>query len=439
MGLMQSVRARRAAATTGTRSRRSGGGVNELIEERLETPVFLAVTVMMVIRAAQVFSGGALVMSRWLGPVWYPRFEIFTGVGLGTGSELLMAMAGRSWRRWRRESYELATRPGLSKPQRVAKIAEAQENARYAFVFMWVGGASTLFTGVSYLFTNSAQGFDVGLAVTDLMTCAVITAVVLYIGVFRERKDQGDRENLTGQMRERMNGAALAALDRFDRKEHTDEDARLIEESLPVEDRMRWRRVVAKANKGRTWKTAQIRERLGYGRDAGRIRELNRQVLALARDAANGLEKDADGRTWLIPHALVMEVWGEAMAEHAALGRLGLRHDSDTARTTDPRSVVENSGLPTSAPDNDRAGAGDKGIVLLSAKTPKRRTIDVDGREMSAAEIALELYGEEVAARWRDADPKAATPKMLARLRDSLLAKRAQEQQAREPAPVGAE
>ena len=58
-------------------------GLKDVIEHRLEAPVFFIVAAMMVIRAAQQFSGGALIMASWLGPVWFPRFEIATGLGLG--------------------------------------------------------------------------------------------------------------------------------------------------------------------------------------------------------------------------------------------------------------------------------------------------------------------------------------------------------------------
>lgn len=300
-------------------------GLKDIIEHRLETPVFFIVAVMMVIRAAQQFSGGALVMARWLGTVWFPRFEIATGLGLGLGSEMLMTLAGRSWRSWEQQATEIASRPGLSRIQRTSYINEAKRNATHSRNFMYIGMASSLYTGVGFLLTNSSASghFDMGQAAQDVITCAVITAVVLYIGVFRETSGQDDTQAALSELDAGMNAALAAAIERFKRGASTDQDNQFIAEHLPQHRQAKFRRSVAKASRGRVWKASQVREALGIGQDARLIRDMNRQVNLLARTPENGLTKAEDGRTWLIPHAVVMETWGEAMAEYAAMRRIG--------------------------------------------------------------------------------------------------------------------
>ena len=300
-------------------------GLKDVIEHKLETPVFFIVAAMMVIRAAQIFSGGALVMARWLGPVWFPRFEIATGLGLGLGSEMLMTLAGRSWRSWLQQATDIASRPGLSKIQRTSYISEAKRNARYSFWFMIVGGISSLYTGVGFLLTNSTTNgqLDKGQAFQDVITCAVITAVVLYIGVFRETSGQDETQAELAKLDASMNAVLATAIEHFKNGTSTDQENLYICEHLPQHRQAKFRRSIAKANKGRMWKASQIREALGIGQDARLIRDLNRQINLLARTPENALTKAEDGRTWLIPHAIVMDTWGEAMAEYAAMRRIG--------------------------------------------------------------------------------------------------------------------
>src|SRR6185437_4411316 len=300
-------------------------GLKDVIEHRLEAPVFFIVAAMMVIRAAQQFSGGALIMASSLGPVWFPRFEIATGLGLGLGSEMLMTLAGRSWRSWLQQATEIAARPGLSRIQRTSYISEAQAKAGHARAFMWIGAGASLYTGVSFLITNStATGhFDVGEAIADIVTCAVITAVVLYLGVFRESTGQDEAQAAVDALDHSMNGLLNAAIERFKGAVATDQDIRFIAEHLPQHKQAKFRRAVARENKGRMWKASQIREALGIGQDARLIRDLNRQINLLARTPENALTKAEDGRTWLVPHAIVMDTWGEAMADYAAMRRIG--------------------------------------------------------------------------------------------------------------------
>lgn len=301
-----------------------GQGLKDIIEHKLEAPVFFIVAVMMVIRAAQIFSGGALTMSRWLGPVWWPRFEVATGLGLGLGSEMLMTLAGRSWRNWQREASEIASRPGLAKVQRTSLVNQAKANAKHSFVFMWIGAGASLYTGVGFLLSNSTSGghIDLGAALLDTITCALITAVILYLGVFRETTGMDDTQAALAELDSGMNAALNAAVERFKRGQSTEQDERFIAEHLPPHRQAKFRRAIAKANKGRLWKASQIREALGMGNDARVIRDLNRQINLLAKTPENGLTKAEDGRTWLIPHAIVMDTWGEQMAEYAALRKI---------------------------------------------------------------------------------------------------------------------
>lgn len=367
MGILGSALAARSGPRAAERKGRTaggGGGLAAIIEQRLETPVFFVVTVMMVIRAAQQFSGGALVMSRFLGPVWFPRFEIITGLGLGLGSEMLMTIAGRTWRSWKREATEIAARPGLAKIQRASYTAHANANARHSFTFMLIGMGASLYTGVAFLLTNA--GATLGSALADVVTVAVISATVLYLGVFREARSQDAAQAAIERIESGMNDALDAAIARFRDGTYTDVDTRLIAESLPAHRQTAFRRSVAKQERGRVWKSAQLRAALGIGQDASRIRDLNRKIGTLAKTPEHGLDKDTDGRTWLIPHRVVMDVWGEEIA----LERVRRGEVRDTRRTGDGESVPQSSGLPALAPDIRRTRADRAPDALALASSP---------------------------------------------------------------------
>lgn len=339
---------------------RRTGGLSSLIEGRLETPVFLVVSSTLVIRAAQTFSGGTLVMAHFLGPL-FPPFEAITGLGLGLGSEMLAAIAGRTWRHKQREAAEIASRPGLPKVQRTSLVRRAEAEARHAFAFMCVGIVSSLYTGISFLISNSlASGgrFDWGAAATDLITTAVITAVVLFLGVFKEPASADATQALLADIDDGMNAALHAAIARFTAGLSTDADHRFIAEHLPAHRAAKFRRAVAKVETGRMWKAADIRRGLGLGNDAKGIRDLNRQINTLAKTPENGLEKAADGRTWLIPHRTVMEVWAEEMARQSVRMEGSAGQPMTPARTLNGGSIMYSSGAEASLPDTHRADAG---------------------------------------------------------------------------------
>lgn len=342
------------------------GNLQYVIEHRLEGPVFAIVAAMMVIRAAQQFSGGALVMSRFLGPVWFPRFEIITGLGLGLGSEMLMTIAGRGWRAWKLDEAELAARPGLSKIQRASYVSHAQAQATYSFRFMLVGAGASLYTGVAFMLSNATASFGVALA--DVVTVAIISATVLYLGVFRDSRGQDSTQAALEHIDAGMSEALDAAIARFRDGTYTEIDTQLIAENLPPHKQARFRRAVAKQETGRMWRTVQLREALGIGRDSLGIRDLNRQVNALAKTPENGLSKGVDGRTWLIPHRVVMDVWGEAIMLHRVLsspnsaeellsrgkaGRGARQGDGESVRA----ETGNTSGVLSSSPSDRRSGA----------------------------------------------------------------------------------
>ncbi len=335
-------------------------------EQRLSRVVFIVVAAMMVIRAAQQFSGGMLNMSGLLGPVWFPRFEIISGLGLGLGSEMLMTLAGRNWRNWLAQLTEIAARSGLSRIQRTSYLNEAKRNAIYAKRFMWVGMGASLYSGVGFLLANSSGkggGFDLGQVLLDLVTCSVITAVVLYIGVFAEFAAPDETKATLAELDKGMDAALAGAVERFRAGTHTDVDVRFIAEHLPPHRQAKFRRAVAKQNTGRMWKAAQIREALGIGQDARLIRDLNRQINQLAKTAENGLSKAEDGRTWLLPHAVVMDTWGEAMADYQAMRRIGAAAtlapaapdvSSEAPATTGGQLIALATTVPTPLPTRGR-------------------------------------------------------------------------------------
>lgn len=313
---MQTVQTMQATRGTTPRRVRRSGSVAESVEQRLEKPVFYSVLLVLVLRSATVFSGGILNLHALLGVFWFDAFQIVTGLGLALGSEMLMSLAGRSWRYWRKQETELAGTPGLSRIQRVSRVNEARANARISYWFMLIGAAASVGSGVWYLISNGGD------AALDVAICIVITAVVLYLGVLRETKRQDSAEAALADLDAGMDAALMTAVERFRENRHTEQDIRFITEHLPPHRQGRFRRAVAKADGGRMWNAAQIREGLGVGADQTQVRAINRQINALAKEPQNGLAKDAAGR-WLIPNAVVQDVWGEAMADYRAMARIG--------------------------------------------------------------------------------------------------------------------
>jgi hypothetical protein len=356
-----------AVATTVVRKPATSGGLKAIIERKLEGPVFLITALMMVIRAAQVYSGGALVMSRVLGP-FFPAFESVTGFGLGAGGELLMTIAGRTWRGWRKEALEIETRPGLNAKQRKALIKAANEQAGHSKAFMIVGACVSLYTGISYLWENSSHGsgFSWGAALSDVAPTIIITAVVFYLGVLRDMKDESAQEAALAALDGGMTDALLAAVERFKAGISTDKDNRFIAENLPPHQAAKFRRAVAKATQGEQWTAAKVREAAGLGNDPATIRALTRQIAALAREPENGIEKAPDGRTWLIPRAIVMDTWGELIAERNIRAR-------DAARQPIGQSDAAPPALPVPEPVAVQTDSGAFPAVNLSthgAETP---------------------------------------------------------------------
>ena len=306
--------------------RKKRGSLQNLIENKLETPVFFIVTMTMVTRAAQLFSGGALVMSAVLGK-YYPAFEIVTGLGLGMGSEMLMTIAGRSWRNWGNEATETAARTGMSKVAKDAYKKKAQDNSNHSKIVMFVGMGASLFAGLSFLFTNSGHpitratlqdpqwwfGF-----VSDLVAVVVVTTTVFYLGVLKENRGMSEAEDAISELDEGLNDAVKSAIARFRDGKQSPVDEKLIAEHLSPGRKAKFLRSVAKVNKGKVWTAGELRKRLGYGNDATRIRKLNLAINTLARDPENALEKGPDGRTWLIPISVIFEHWGDEIARHDA-------------------------------------------------------------------------------------------------------------------------
>lgn len=314
------------------------GGLKRVIEERLEGPVFFVVLPLMVASAAQTFSGGVFNLPRLLGPL-FPAWQVGRGLGLGFGSETLTVIAGRSWRAWLREASEIKTRPGLSKLQRRILSAEAEAHARRSFIFMIVGVGASLFAGGSY-YLSSARTMTPADLVNDLVATAVISAVVLYLGVFRDSKSDDATEEMLSGIQSGMNQAVDGAILRFKDGIASDVDISLIAENLPAQMQAKFRRAVAKRVDGEMWTTAMLRAALNYGNDSTQARRLNSQVRKLAEKSELGLQRGPDGKSWLIPRAVVMDVWGESIGEAKAL-----------ARMLNGRSSVTAPEMPSPAPD----------------------------------------------------------------------------------------
>lgn len=321
--LVQAVTAFRALFQ---RKKRKHHNLQYVIENRLEMPVFFIVSFTMIIRASQLFSGGTLVMSSLLGSN-YPTFEIITGIGLGLGSEMLMTIAGRSWKGWKEEATENEARPGMSKNARLAYIKRAKDNALWSLRVMRVGMGASLFAGLSFLFTNSGKAISLDTLadpswwwqlVSDLVATVVVTVCVLYLGVLRETRSMSDAEAALADLDEGLNEAVSAAVQRFRDGVQTPVDEKLIAAHLPPSRKAKFLQAVAKANKGKVWTSKEVRKRLGIGNDATDIRRLNRKINDLAHDPDNGLEKAPDGKTWLIPAGIVFDTWGDEIARKDA-------------------------------------------------------------------------------------------------------------------------
>ncbi len=336
-------------------SKRRHANVAEFVEHSLEKPVFLVVFVTLILRAAEKFSGGAFTL-RFLGPFYRPTLGAI-GLGLGAGSESLAAVAGRSWRGWRREALEIETRQGLRKADRAALLKEARFNAGVSFAFMVVGIIASEYAGIAFLLDNAAGHVDLAAVVNDLVVTSVITGVVLFFGVFKEAKEQGRDAALLEGIEDGMNGAVLAAIERWRGGTYTDQDTGLILEHLPPHRRNRFARAVAKKNDGRTWTLPQLLRALGLAGDDTARKRLSNTLVKLARNPAHGLEKDAQNK-WVIPHWLVMQEWGEAIALRTVQHQDG--SSSDAPRTLGGSLGGLIPGGPALAPVALRSTSGQK-------------------------------------------------------------------------------
>ncbi|HUY79623.1 MAG TPA: hypothetical protein VMV29_22825 [Ktedonobacterales bacterium] len=364
-----------------TNRKASGQGLSAIIEQRLETPVFFIVGAMMVISAAQMYSGGALVMSTLLGP-WFPAFQIVRGVGLGLGSEMLMSIAGRSWRYWSHALTEIASQTGIPKATKTANLIEARANAKQSRVFMFVGMASSVYAGVSYLLINNhitslASLLDnLGALFGDTMICVVITSVVFYLGVLKSHRQDGRTERLLDALDDGMGDALHAAITRFKDSHHTDQDVAFIAEHLAPGQAAKFRRATAKRDATRYWKASEIREALGMRDSPTAIRRLNDTINKLAKRPECGLQKAEDGRTWLVPHVLVMDVWGEPIADYRALLKSQTAQASAQVRGMVGASAPIDAGLPTPAPTRRRPPA-DVHMVPSGADASAPQTLEL--------------------------------------------------------------
>lgn len=322
------------------------GGLKHLIEEKLETPVFLVMLPFMVATAAEVFSGGVFDLPHLLGPA-FAVWQIVRGLGLGFGSETLTVIAGRSWRAWLREAVDVKTRSGLSKVQRTTHVADAEAHAKRSLVFMCIGAGSSIFAGLSYYISNGSH-MTVWAIINDVVATGIITAVVLYIGVFRDRKADDDTEEMVNSVQSGLSSAVDAATTRFRQGIATDTDIALIAEVLPPNLQTKFRRAVAKEVAGEVWSSGKLRMALGYGNDATKTRKLNDEIRRLERSHVPGVRKGPDGKTWQIPRSVVMDTWGEEIAEVKVRARLLNGHSS---------TVI--SGVPAPSPDVHRSLSGD--------------------------------------------------------------------------------
>lgn len=297
-----------------------------IIEHRLETPVFFIVSAMMILRAAEIYSGGRLIVSQLLGQ-YYPIFEIVSGIGLAVGSEMLMTISGRSWKAWESEATETQARVGMSKIARTAYVNKAKQSATWSRRVMFVGMGASVFAGLAFLITNGGQAVttanlhDPGWwwsLVVDVVATAMITTTVFYLGVLRETHAMSEAEEAIAELDEGMNQAVKAAIQRFRDGQQTPVDEKLIAEHLSPARKGKFLRAVAKVNKGKMWTSGELRKRLGIGNDATEIRRLNRKINDLSHDPDNALEKAPDNKTWLIPVRVVWETWGEDIAARDA-------------------------------------------------------------------------------------------------------------------------
>lgn len=289
-----------------------GGNVSELVEQRLEMPVLLITLATLVLRSAGTFSGGAFSL-RMLGPLYEPLMVVIGG-GLALGAESLAAVSGRMEQRYRRKAVDLETAPGLRKVERLARIAEARTRATQSGRFKWLGIGASLYAGLAFLLGNGAAP-SFGAIVTDLVTTGVVTGVVLFFGVYKEAHEADEGQEVRAKIRDRMTAAVIAALGRWEDGSYTDQDTRLILEHLDPAERTKFARAVARKNAGEVWTLPQVLRALGQERDDTARRRLSNAVAKLAKDPANGVEKDAANK-WQLPRWLVMQEWGEAIARY---------------------------------------------------------------------------------------------------------------------------
>ena len=319
-------------------AKRRGGGLQRLIEERLVTPVFCVVLFFAVTTAAETFSGGVIDLPHIMGPL-FGVWQVIRGLGMGFGSELLAVISGRSWRVYKRDEAEIREQRGLSKVQRTARAAHAKSKARENMIAMFVGICGSIYASAIYYIKSASHVKTLDL-VSDIVATILATAVLLYIGVFKDSKAEDQAEEMVAGIQSGVTDSVHGAIDRFKQGVASDVDLALIAEHLPEQDRVKFRRAVAKKVDGEMWTTAMIRQALGYGNDSTMTRKVNAKVNQLSRQSELGLRRGDDGRSWLIPRHVVMDVWGEEIGAAKAMARL-----------LNGRSSVSSSDAPTPTPD----------------------------------------------------------------------------------------
>lgn len=296
------------------------GDLQRLIEERLVTPVFCVVLFFAVTTAAETFSGGVIDLPLLMGPL-FGAWQVIRGLGMGFGSELLAVISGRSWRVYKREEVEIRERRGLSKVQRAARVAHARSKARENMIAMIVGICGSVYASAIYYIKSASHVHALDL-VSDIVATILATAVLLYIGVFKDSKSEDAAEEMIAGIQSGVNDSVHGAIGRFKQGIASDVDIALIAEHLPEQDRVKFRRAVAKKVDGEMWTTGMIRQALGYGNDATMARKINAKVNQLSRQPELALRRGDDGRSWLVPRGVVMDVWGEDIGAAKAMARL---------------------------------------------------------------------------------------------------------------------
>lgn len=345
------------------------GGIQGFIEDRAEGPAFAAVAVGMVLRAVQFYSGGTIILSKFLGPVGMEWFGALTGLSTAVGAELLMSVAGRQWLHNKAEAREAQARRGVTKGEREAMIAHFNDKAKRALAFMCFGLVASLVAAFSFLFTTNGD-HSPGAIIAECMVSGVLVAVAFYFGVMKESAPKADPSEIATEQAYAIRATVTAeAGKRIAGGTYSMQDVRIVKASLPAAEQGKFVEALARDTGEPVWGTSDIARFLGSD-DANTRRAIIRKLNRLLQAGTEGVTKD-DKRGYQVARSVVFAEFGDELAAllaksdtgtHRAVRRATRPRQTDSAGTENQVAGQDHDATATrQGQAEDAAGVGDEG------------------------------------------------------------------------------